>query len=326
MKYIQYSIALRETGNASGKAKRDAYNIALNLGFMPSYQPSNKHFYRIAQQVLSLPHFIGADVILCQYPAISEPLLLLFDKVTSSKSYKIALIHDLKSLQGLNSMNVQDEIKLLNIFDCLIVHNTKMDEYIRGKGYCGKTIILEVFDYLHDVNRPVSNHSFSNSIAFAGNLQKASFINKLNDVNCSWLLYGKPVDGNYLQYPNVSYKGLLPSDEIPYLMEGDYGLVWDGDSIETCSGNNGKYLEYNNPHKLSCIIASGKPVITWKNAAIAKFVELNEIGITVNSLLDLNNIDLNQDYEQMKNNVLKVKERVGKGFYLNKAIMESLII
>ena len=54
MKKIQYSVYKRETGNAGGKAKNDAYDILLNIGYMPSYVPSNKRTIRIIQQILSL--------------------------------------------------------------------------------------------------------------------------------------------------------------------------------------------------------------------------------------------------------------------------------
>ena len=134
----------------------------------------------------------------------------------------------------------------------------------------------------------------------------------------------KRSDKDFSGIANVTYKGMLPSDEIPYLMEGDYGLVWDGDTISTCSSLLGEYLRYNNPHKLSLCVAAGKPIITWKEAAIADFINKNKIGITVSSLEELNNMDLSKNYDIMRKNVLKLKKDVGEGKYLERAIEKAL--
>lgn len=324
MKRIQYAIARKETGNASGKAKKDAYDIALRLGFIPSYRPSSNQSMRILQQMVSLPKFAGSKIIFFQYPAVSEQLMGMFRKVTSTRSYKIALIHDMSSIQGIKDYARAREVNFLSIFNCLIVHNERMRDYVNSIGYRGKIVILELFDYLHDVNHSIMDQPFSNSISFAGNLGKAKFLRNVGNLSCNWILYGVKGEEDYSSFSNISYKGLLPSDKIQYLMEGDYGLVWDGDSIDTCAGSNGEYLRYNNPHKLSCCIAAGKPIITWKQAAIADFVEKNEIGITVESLEELNGIDLISGYDEMKKNVLRIKAEIAAGKYLERAIQKAL--
>ena len=323
MKKIQYAIARKETGNASGKAKRDAFDIALRMGFSPSYYPSSKQAIRVIQQIFTLPRFIGDKIIFFQYPAVSERLMRMFKNITSSASYKIALIHDLSSIQGLIEQERDREADLLNIFDCIIVHNCRMKEYVEEIGYKNKIIILEIFDYLHDADHSIQAQPFSNSVSFAGNLKKAKFLQEIGKINCNWLLYGVKGEDDYSLNQNIKYKGSLPSDEIQYLMEGDYGLVWDGDSIDSCSGPHGEYLKYNNPHKLSCYIAAGKPIITWKQAAIADFISKNNIGIVVNSLEELNCLDLKNNYEEMKNNVLRIKKMIANGQYLENAIRES---
>lgn len=324
MKRLQYAIARKETGNASGKAKRDAYDIALRLGFVPSYNPSNIQQIRIVQQIISLPRFHGKKIIFFQYPAVSEQLMGMFRKVVTEDSYKIALIHDLSSIQGIEDYAKSREAKFLSIFDCLIVHNERMMDYVREIGYEGKIVVLELFDYLHDADHSIQSQPFSNSIAFAGNLEKAKFLQDVGSINCNWILYGVKGTAEFSSIKNVTYKGLLPSDEIQYLMEGDYGLVWDGDSIEICSGPNGNYLRYNNPHKLSCCIAAGKPVITWKQAAIADFIIRYHVGITVESLEELNDIDLSAGYEDMKKNVMKIKREIAEGKLLERAINKAL--
>ena len=324
MKKIQYAIARKETGNASGKAKKDAFDIALRMGFIPSYHPTYIQSLRVIQQVVTLPRFFGEKIIFFQYPAVSEQLMNMLRKVVSKKSYKIALVHDLSSIQGIEDYERNREIEYLSIFDCLIVHNQNMENYVKSIGYKGKTVILGLFDYLHDASHEIQEQAFSNSVSFAGNLGKAKFLQDIGDINCNWILYGVKGDVDFTQIPNASYRGLLPSNEIQYLMEGDYGLVWDGDSIATCAGSNGEYLRYNNPHKLSCCIAAGKPIITWKHAAIAEFVEKEEIGITVESLKELNSIDLSRNYQMMRSNVIRIKKDIASGKYLERAIENAL--
>ena len=327
MKYIQYAVARRETGNASGKAKRDAFNIAEAMGFKPSYNPSSRQAVRVLQQALSMPGFMGRKVIFFQYPAVSGQMMTLFRHAVSAKSYKIALVHDLLSIQGFGDRTGRKEADFLKIFDCLIVHNRFMESFVRRMGYAGSIIPLELFDYLHDSSKPVMEEPFSGSVSFAGNLTKAGFLSGLGQIgSLSFLLYGAGLKEEWTAAPNVSYEGLLPSDEIQYLMRGDYGLIWDGDSIETCGGPNGEYLRYNNPHKLSLCIASGKPVITWKEAAIAEFVNQKQIGVTVGSLRELESMDLSADYETMRRNVLAIKSEIAEGLYLKRALSKALAL
>lgn len=59
----------------------------------------------------------------------------------------------------------------------------------------------------------------------------------------------------------LCYKGSFHPDVLPGILEGDFGLVWDGISAQSCIGNTGEYLKYNDPHKTSLYIASGIPVI-----------------------------------------------------------------
>ena len=44
--------------------------------------------------------------------------------------------------------------------------------------------------------------------------------------------------------------------------------------------------------------------------SLADFIEKKQIGITVESLLELNNIDLRQNYEVMRRNVMKIKNYI----------------
>ena len=111
-------------------------------------------------------------------------------------------------------------------------------------------------------------------------------------------------------------------------MNGRWGLIWDGISIESCDGNYGNYLRINNPHKMSLYMAAGLPVIVWTESALAEFVSKYNVGIIVNSLVDLSgklaSISEKQ-YMEMKNNALIQMKKVTKGFYSLK-VLEKLNI
>lgn len=320
MKRIQYSVYRRETGSAGGKAKNDIFDILSEEGFEPSYTPSNNRYIRVAQQIKSIIAINKDTDLVVQYPTISNNVMKLLCKKMQRVVKTTAIIHDIPSIQGMGGDRSR-ESKELSYFDNIIVHNRKMGEYLKSNGYRGRIVELELFDYLHDATREITSCNGEGIISIAGNLDKSKYILELNKINkCRFNLYGINNTLDLSSVNNANYLGLLSSEEIVYKLEGDYGLVWDGDSITECSGIHGRYLKYNNPHKLSLYIAAGKPVITWKKAAIADFVEKENIGITVDSLEELNNIDLKKEYWDKRKNVLKLKKRIAEGFYTKKAI------
>lgn len=301
MEKIQYSIWKKETSSAGGKAKNDVFDILLQIGFSASYIPSDNRIIRVFQQLFSFKKFIGKKVKFIQYPSVQKDIFSIFIKTINKEDISIALVHDLPSIQGMKNSNKKKEIKELKNFKYLIVHNKCMEEYIKNLGYMGKIINLEVFDYLHDLNKKIVKKSFNASIVFAGNLKKSKFLLNINKISkYKFYLYGLKQGMNFDNIKNIEYKGCLNSEEIVYKLEGDYGLVWDGETLESCSGIHGEYLKYNTPHKLSLYIAAGKPIITWKKAAISDFVLKNKIGIVIDSLEELEQLDLSKNYEEMK--------------------------
>ena len=157
--------------------------------------------------------------------------------------------------------------------------------------------------------------------------KKSSYIYKLDKLflsNIKIYLYG----GNFEKKENVRnciYKGAYDADILPNVMEGDYGLVWDGPELSRCEGNTGNYMRYNNPHKVSLYIAAELPIIIWDQAALADFVTKNHIGITVDSLEkieeELSKITEEQ-YRVLKDNLRKLSVKVQNGYYLENALQK----
>lgn len=231
------------------------------------------------------------SLVLIQYPyGCKRMALKAMPFLQKHKKVKfILLLHDVDSLRGYNPDSSTSSEGMLKLADYVICHNDKMKEYLLTQGIKEKKLfVLGVFDYLCTENP--QKQTCRNTIALAGNLspRKSPYIDKFLKAakNFNVNVYG-PNYAEGANYINTKYGGQFSPDEIPAKICGNWGLVWDGDSLESCTGETGNYLRYNNPHKLSLYIAAGIPVIIWKEAALASYVEEKNIGITVASLRDI---------------------------------------
>ena len=244
----------------------------------------------------------------------------------------ISLIHDVEELRAFryNDYYAHEFQTMLALADVIIVHNHSMKQWFLEQGVeREKLITLEIFDYLYDDTGNKEYH-YSRSITVAGNLdtEKCGYIGQLGGLKEIPIdLYGPNFDESLNAFTNISYHGSFPSDEVPYQLDKGFGLVWDGESIEGCLGLSGQYLRYNNPHKLSLYIASGIPVVIWKEAAEAEFVSKNHLGLCVDNLHEMQD-QLNQlteeDYREIRESVKSVKQKLLSGTFARKALEEAL--
>ena len=200
-----------------------------------------------------------------------------------------------------------------------------MQHWLQEQGLHSKIITIDVFDYLASTNISYE-HSKKYRIVFAGNLDKSEFLAKLkNIITYPVFLYGPITQREAIR--GMNYMGSFSSSQIVYEIQGEFGLIWDGDNIDSCSGNNGLYMQYNNPHKLSLYLACGLPVITWKKAAIAGFIEKNQIGFTVDSLREVDELLNCLEYDvylHLLHNVHVVQQSILKGHYTKAAIDKAI--
>lgn len=198
------------------------------------------------------------------------------------------------------------------------------------KGY-NKTIVnLGVFDYClkEDKNYNETSVSGKLKVLYAGNLgfNKATYIydKKLDRLDKIQLcLYGQFFEKERINGSRVVYKGMFNPNAPDLKEKYHFGLVWEGDSVDTCSGQMGEYIRFNNPHKFSLYLSLGLPVIVWKHAAVAKFVEENKIGFTIDSFSELERAGervTQNDYHEYLSNIREVSQKVRNGFFLDKAI------
>ncbi len=271
------------------------------------------------------------DVVVLQYPLkkFYGPLC----RVAHAKGARtITLVHDLGAFRR-QKLTVDQERDRLSLTDFVIVHNARMREHLEQSGLKTPMCDLEIFDYRSAI--PVDRQPMPKSlydIAYAGALgeRKNKFFWDFDSLlsRCRLNLYGRGLDpAQILGWNHIDYHGFIDSDEFISTAPGTWGLVWDGDSVDDCSGNWGEYLRINNPHKTSFYLRAGLPVILWSEAAMAPFVKDNNIGITVDSLRELENAISSvtpERYESMRRSVLKVKKQLDQGHYFLTAMDKAL--
>lgn len=261
---------------------------------------------------------------LAMYPKVSTVAIPFLKKIKRKNVKLIFLIHDLDSLRGVYK---NGEREFLSTADVIIAHNPVMVDYLKQNGYSDKEIrSLNIFDYLIQDTVACRKEGEKTEVVIAGNLkrEKAGYVYRLNEVEgeIQFRLYGPNYDGE-TQGGNVKYCGQYKPEELPEKLEGGFGLVWDGNGLNGCTGVFGEYMKYNNPHKTSLYLASGLPVIIWEKAAMAKYIEKNNLGIAVS---EINEIPLKlkkmskEDYKIMKKNV----EVVGKQLCQGKMLLTVL--
>lgn len=317
----------------SYKPKEDINEIVEQMGFcnIAINSRSKKgvaHFFIKLLALLSvLIKVRKGDFLLLQYPYKK------FYSVTCRANHlaggkTITLIHDLRCFRK-KKLSVKNEISQLNLSDYIIVHNESMKKFLEEKGCTSRLICLEIFDYLSSSQTVVySTPHEPYCVVYAGGLSlgRNPFLYMLDNHINNWKmeLYGKGFNvEKAVDWQHIHFNGLYQPDELISITEGDFGLVWDGNSLNGCSGNWGEYLKFNNPHKTSFYLRCGIPVIIWKKAALAPFIAQNNCGLVVENLdeIDVLLASLSKEkYDEMRNNAFMMKERLTEGYYTKKAL------
>ena len=256
-------------------------------------------------------------IVFIQYPMVN---IIAFVKVLRLlKRYRtIAIIHDLQSYRYENQHHKREqELKIINTFDFVIVHSDKMKSILQNDGIVTQMIVLQAFDYI--LPQDMSIQRKTDTVVFAGVLHKSVFLQKMNKITentLSYNLYGILHDEIKLA-SFMNYKGLFPPNNVS-IIEGEGGLLWDGDSIEDCEGQFGRYLEMIAPHKFSLYLASGLKVIVWEKSAMSPIVKNRNLGIIVKNLYEVSQkISALSEKEKndMDNNVQIIKNEIRTGHF-----------
>ena len=341
MNYILTEESIKTNGeekfHAGGKAVQDIICESKNDWkplYIVRFDNNGNPFLKLLNLFTSLKGWINVlfkvrrnDFLLIQCPMRHRMLgRNTIQKYLSKRTHIISLIHDVEQLREDTDHNAffEKEIEFaIETSEILIVHNVVMEKWFISNGFEQKRIVnLELFDYL--TNSDYAKNE-SNGIIIAGNFNKSPFVHNLSRSNGQFELYGIGYRENYSS--NCNYHGAIVADALPEALNGKWGLVWDGISVETCDGSTGKYLKYNNPHKMSLYIASGLPIIIWSGAAQADFVNKYQIGISVDSLTNiqdtLDTISMEQ-YCRYKENAMNLSKKVRNGYFFKKSIAEAI--
>ena len=346
MKYFLKEEFLKDSGarNAGNKARNDVEEIVKREGYQPLlltvddwYQmgtlKAQQHKAKALAQAFS--QLKSGDQLLIQFPMLHHSFFTtrLVRKIQRRGVKVYFIIHDLEALRYANLDTVPlkhkirvhlQESSLLKIADGVIAHNPIMKSVLVEKGLPEhKLVSLEIFDYLIPNYQEKDGLSKDQPIIVAGNLaqEKAGYLYLL-PARPAYNLYGVGFDESRA-LANETYFGSFLPDELPAALEGGFGLVWDGDSAETCSGVFGEYLRYNNSHKASLYLASGFPLVVWKQSALSHFVLEKGCGIAVESLHDLKETIDNlsdADYQDLVDNAKRVGQEIRDGHYLKTAL------
>ena len=346
MKYFLKEEFLKDSGarNAGNKARNDVEEIVKREGYQPLlltvddwYQmgtlKAQQHKAKALAQAFS--QLKSGDQLLIQFPMLHHSFFTtrLVRKIQRRGVKVYFIIHDLEALRYANLDTVPlkhkirvhlQESSLLKIADGVIAHNPIMKSVLVEKGSPEhKLVSLEIFDYLIPNYQEKDGLSKDQPIIVAGNLaqEKAGYLYQL-PARPAYNLYGVGFDESRA-LANETYFGSFLPDELPAALEGGFGLVWDGDSAETCSGVFGEYLRYNNSHKASLYLASGFPLVVWKQSALSHFVLEKGCGIAVESLHDLKETIDNlsdADYQDLVDNAKRVGQEIRDGHYLKTAL------
>ena len=295
--------------------------ITFSYHFTFTVKAKLARFIYLLRMLLILP---AGSIVIYQFPLYAKMHKLLVQGLLKKRVKVFCFIADINGLKDGDNILLQHEVNELKKHKYFIVHNHNMAHWINKLVAGARTSEIEFFDFLSTPVR--SDRKKSKAIVFAGNLEKSKFLEKLNlikDPQLRFQLYGAGVTKKMLDQDGVLYKGVFAPYALPAQLEGSFGLVWDGDSIEGPGGSLGNYMQYISHHKLSLYILSGLPLIVPSFAGSASLVEKYNIGFTINSLDEISRKieELQEmDYQQMIRNMQPLALKISSGQCLLEAL------
>ncbi|KRM87280.1 beta-1,6-galactofuranosyltransferase [Lacticaseibacillus thailandensis DSM 22698 = JCM 13996] len=314
------------TVNSVFKAKNDINDIAQRMG----YQTLSIFRYDVEADTddqlysridgITAP-VVSGDLVIFQYPTNDG---FKFDEQFMSHLvdrgvHVVIQIHDAECLRGYVPY---DEVAFFNRASAIITHNDNMTNALADKGVTAPMFANYAFDYLsvNTKNRYTqADKHLEKSLVLAGSLDKSRYLEHW-PYQTNLVAFGR---NETMQLdPQIDFRGEVKPEELGYIIPYRFGLAWDSNIP-----NGGQYKDYtrfNNPHKVSMYLANGLPVVLWKDAGMAPFVVKNHLGITIESLDELDDAlaALSQaEIDDILQHVETVKWALRDGFFTRRAIM-----
>lgn len=317
------------------KAKTDIDTIYKQLGYT-NLTPMRKSINPVSRFIVK---FIGVmriltklrkdDTLFLQYPM--KKFYFMACTFAHWRGAKVVtIIHDLGAFRR-HKLTAEQENRRLRKTDFLIAHNETMKQYLIDHRFTNRVEALGIFDYLSNTSpkRYATPHT-PRRVVYAGGLHqwRTPFLYKLEPYMQSWQmeLYGPGFEQQENENPKMNYHGSLDSETLMEQVEADFGLVWDGSSLDECDGDWGTYLKINNPHKTSFYLRAGIPVIIWSKAALKPFILDNGLGIAVDSLREIEQRlqDMSQEeYQKMRDAAARMATLLGQGHFASRWFNEA---
>lgn len=341
---VQIEVTEFSMFNAAQKAPDDMVRIVKNFGgqeLILRKQKSGRkladtllyYFRTLAFSMKAAARFRKGDILIVQRRMSIPKVRMIAAAVKLRGGRMVLLLHDMDFLRtnkelGLKHRKNAIQVKFIKQFPIIIMHTPAMEAYARGIGIGSQTYHLNLFDYLTDGSQAAGNvtDEDKNQVVFAGNLEKSEFLKPLNNrpiEEIRYNLYGFAAP-SFLSNEGLCYCGKFAADHISEI-KGGWGLVWDGNSADTCAGSMGEYLRYNSSHKASLYLAAGLPLVLWEESSLKDFARENNIGITVGSLDELPGkiaAVSDSEYRQMRENAARVGKKLREGGMLTGVLTE----
>jgi hypothetical protein len=266
-----------------GVGNTDIESILLTRGFQPILFPYQESFsikakiFRFAHLFRLLLSIPSNAIIIFQFPLYARMNKFFLKWAGLKKKLTvICLIADIDGLKSGNNELLKIEKARLLDFRYFIIHNNAMQLWLNEFIPDARTARIEFFDFLAEAFKGKRKKSFE--IAFAGNLSKSMFLEKLDHLvgNSKEIIvnvYGEGVTAEMQRQQTIRYKGIFEPTLLPSIIDGSFGLVWDGDGSFGRNDNLFHYMQYISHHKLSLYILSGLPIIVYAKAGSAELVK-----------------------------------------------------
>ena len=327
--------------NSSGnKAKHDNEVTlreigAVNLGVPTTYYDSKvASFFLDLAGVVKLSMTVRrGDIVVLQYP-VKKYFAFVCNMAHAHGAKVVAIIHDLGSMRR-RKLTVAKEIRRLMHADYVIASNATMKDWLSKNGFTNGLGALQLFDYRSASpcrERSAEDPETVPRVVYAGALsqRKNTFLLDMAKVAKG---YDLEIFGNEDGLPglkaseHVHLHDFMAADDFIANAPGDYGLVWDGDSLNTCSGHFGEYLRWNSPHKASFYLRAGLPLIVWRCSALAPIVKELGVGILIDRIEDIGrrlSAITPEERATMAANALSVAQRLNTGAFFKDAMKEAV--
>jgi hypothetical protein len=312
-----------------GVGNKDIESILKKDGYIPIRLPERFKPINFMIRLIAMASWVwkikSNSLVAFQFPVYPRMFRILLYLLAKKKVNLLVILSDIDGLKTDNQQLLKKELKLLKLCTHFVVHGGTMERWLLenlSEARTAKIARLGPFDFLATPYQ--ENRVLQPSICFAGNLSKSGFLVHLPQSECiNYHLYGEDPPKGCLDNTRIHYHGVYNPYGLPSVINGSFGLIWDGEGANGPSGAIGNYQQYIFPHKLSLYILAGMPVIGPDFGGSAEFIRSMGIGWLINSLEELPELLPSIDeisYQHVRKNILSLQQEIYRGEHLTGAI------